>query len=96
MADLPREVEPLDLLCYVAWAGSFFPVKLLSGEPHKPSLQSHRAAVAAAPLRPPTAVPGDGWERMWEAHATPLAADFMMYNIIFTADFGTYVFTHTW
>lgn len=81
----------MDLLCYVAWAGSFFPVKLLSGEPHKP-----RAAVAAAPLRPPTAVPGDGWERMWEAHATPLAADFMMYNIIFTADFGTYVFTHTW
>lgn len=48
MADLPREVEPLDLLCYVAWAGSFFPVKLLSGEPHKPSLQSHRAAAVAA------------------------------------------------
>lgn len=95
MADLPREVEPLDLLCYVAWAGSFFPVKLLSGEPHKPSLQSHRAAVAAAPLRPPMAVPGDGWERMWEAHATLLAADFMMYNVIFTADFSTYVCTHT-
>ena len=94
MAHLPREFEPLDLLCYIARASIFFPVRLLSGEPHKPSLQSHRAAEATAPLMPPTAVPGGGWERRRKAPAALWAADFAMYNVTFMADFGAYICTH--
>lgn len=56
MACLPRGFEPLDLLLCIAQWSSFFPVKLLSGKPHKLSLQSHRAADTTAPLMPPAGI----------------------------------------